>query len=111
VETGGTVIIPGLPEPGNGFDSAAACVELSLTQEVKVTNQINNLMDIAKAENDHLAQHFLQWFVEEQLEEVASMDALLKTIKRAGEGGLLHGEQYLSRNASLGLNVQGEDGA
>jgi ferritin len=111
VETGGTVIIPGLPEPGNGFDSAAACVELSLTQEVKVTNQINNLMDIAKAENDHLAQHFLQWFVEEQLEEVASMDALLKTIKRAGEGGLLHVEQYLSRNASLGLNVQGEDGA
>jgi len=110
VETGGKVIIPGLPEPTNAFDSAAACVELSLTQEVKVTNQINTLMDIAKEENDHLAQHFLQWFVEEQLEEVASMDALLKTIKRAGEGGLLHVEQYLSRNASLGLNEEGEEG-
>ena len=109
VETGGRVVIPALPEPTNAFTSAAETVELSLNQEIKVTNQINKLMDIAKEENDHLAQHFLQWFVDEQLEEVASMDALLKTIKRAGDGGLLHVEQYLSRNAAMGLDEAGEE--
>jgi ferritin len=109
VKAGGKVMVSGLPEPTNSFDSAAETLELSLNQEIKVTNQINNLMDIAKEENDHLAQHFLQWFVEEQLEEVASMDTLLKTIKRAGEGGLLHVEQYLSRNAALSLDEEGEE--
>jgi len=109
VEAGGAVIIPDLPTSKNSFSSAAEAVELALQQEIKVTEQINNLMDIAKSENDHLGQQFLQWFVNEQLEEVSSMDALLKTIKRAGESGLLHVEQYLSRNAQLGLNAATEE--
>jgi ferritin len=41
---------------------------------------------MAKAESDYTADNFLQWFIEEQLEEVASMGQLLRVVQRAGEG-------------------------
>ena len=69
-----------------------------MDQELKVTDQINNLVDIAIKENDHLTRQFLQWFVTEQLEEVSSMSDLLNVIKRAGETNLLLVEDYLIRN-------------
>ena len=39
----------------------------------------------------------LEWFLKEQLEEVSSMDNLLKVVQRAGESNLIHVEDYLSR--------------
>lgn len=91
-------LVPTVPEPQNEFDSAQACVELSLQQELKVTDEINKLVDLASSENDHLTREFLQWFVTEQLEEVASMTDLLNVVKRAGETNLLLVEEYLARN-------------
>ena len=73
-------------------------MQLALNQELKVTEQINNLVDLAIKENDHLTRHFLQWFVSEQLEEVATMTDLLNVIQRAGEANLLLVEDYLARN-------------
>jgi ferritin len=70
-------------------------VKLSLDQELIVTKQINALMDQAIKENDHAAQIMLNWFVTEQIEEVSSMETLLRMVKRAGESGLLFVEQYL----------------
>jgi ferritin len=77
---------------------AEEAVQLALDQELKVTQQINNLVDLAIKENDHLTREFLQWFVAEQLEEVASMTDLLNVVKRAGEDNLLRVEDYLARN-------------
>jgi len=57
-------------------------VKLSLDWEITVTKQINELVDLAGKENDHTSHTFLQWFVNEQLEEVSSMDMLLKMVKR-----------------------------
>ena len=51
---------------------------------------------MAIQENDHIAQQFLRWFADEQLEEVSTMDELLGVIRRAGEQ-LLFVEQYVSR--------------
>jgi ferritin len=110
VETGGKVIIPPTPAVKNDLASAEECLQLSLNWEVEVTRQINHLMDIAREENDYLAQQFLQWFVNEQLEEVSSMDALLKTIRRVGEGGLLWVEEYLTRAAAMGGGEAEGDG-
>ena len=53
------------------------------------------LMDIAVKENDYLAQSFLQWFIDEQLEEVVKMDRLLSVIRQSGEKNLLMVEAYL----------------
>jgi len=52
-------------------------------------------MDLAVSQNDYLAQNFLQWFVDEQLEEVMKMDQLLSVVRRAGERNLLMVEAYL----------------
>jgi bacterioferritin B len=52
-------------------------------------------MDIAATEGDYLAQGFLQWFVDEQLEEVTKMQRLLGVIRMAGERNLLSVEAYL----------------
>ena len=57
--------------------------------------QITALMEIAVKENDYLAQSFLQWFIDEQLEEVVKMDRLLGVIKQSGERNLLMVEAYL----------------
>jgi bacterioferritin B len=102
VETGGTVVIPAIPAVQSGFASAEAAVQLSLEREQTVTAQINALMDRAIAESDHATRTMLEWFVTEQVEEVSSMDTLLRMVRRAGDSGLLFVESYLASGASAG---------
>jgi len=52
-------------------------------------------MEIAVNENDYLGQSFLQWFIDEQLEEVVKMDRLLSVIRQSGEKNLVIVEAYL----------------
>ena len=63
----------------------------ALQWEQEVTKQITALMDLAVKQNDYLAQSFLQWFIDEQLEEVVKMDRLLSVIRQSGEKNLLDG--------------------
>jgi ferritin len=63
---------------------------------VQVTHQINALVELARSENDYITINFLQWFLTEQLEEVSSMDNLLKIVQRAGDD-LLQADEYLAR--------------
>ncbi len=97
VETGGEVAIPATPRVTSGFSSAEEAVQLSLDQEKTVTRQINALMDKAIAESDHAARTMLEWFVTEQVEEVSSMETLLRMVQRAGDSGLLFVESYLAQ--------------
>ncbi len=98
VETGGRVQIPAISAPDHQFASAEAAVQKALDWEVEVTEQINNLMDLAQRQNDHIAQDFLRWFVTEQLEEVSTMSTLLNVVRRAGEN-LLWVEDFLARGS------------
>lgn len=100
LDVGGSVQIPDVPAPKSGFGSAEKAVVLSLESEERVTQQIYELVEIAKEERNHIAQQFLHWFVEEQLEEVGTMTSLLQVVRRAGPEGLLHVEDYLARNKS-----------
>jgi ferritin len=107
LEAGAKPIIPGLPEMRNDFSSASDAVQFALDQEVKVTNQINNLVSIAETENDYASIQFLQWFVTEQVEEVDSMTMLLNTIKHAG-GALLLVEDFVRRKMAAGGEAAAE---
>lgn len=89
--------IPSVPAPRAGFKSAEEAVQQALDWEMTVTKQINGLMDLAIKDNDHISKQFLDWFMEEQLEEVSSMDTLLRMVRRAGEQGLLFVENYLGQ--------------
>jgi ferritin len=101
VEAGGAVAIPAIPPVKSTFASAEEAVQLSLDRELTVTKQINGLMDQAIKANDHTARNMLQWFVAEQLEEVSSMETLLRMVRRAGESGLLFVESYLAQGQPL----------
>jgi len=95
METKGGLVIPAIPAPTPTFASAADAVEAALKWEEEVTRQISSLMDLAVAQNDYIAQSFLQWFIDEQLEEVVKMDRLLTIIRESGEKNLLMVEAYL----------------
>ncbi len=99
LDAGGRVEIPNIDAPKGNFLKAEDAVKLSLDRELEVTRQINGLVAMAKKEEDYTTDNFLQWFVKEQLEEVSSMDQLLKVIQRAGENGLLRVEEYLARHS------------
>ena len=94
-DTKGGLQIPAVPAPKPTFASAEEAVQTALAWENDVTRQITALMEIAVKENDYLAQSFLQWFIDEQLEEVVKMDRMLSIIKQSGEKNLLMVEAYL----------------
>ena len=108
LETGAKPLIPGVPKLRNEFDSAADAVDFALQQEMKVTEQINSLVSLAVVESDHTTNNFLQWFVMEQVEEVATMTQLLQTIEHAGNN-LLFVEDFVRRFAVHG--AAGGEGA
>ena len=62
--------------------TSSAPVELALAQEKRVTEQINGLLRIAREEFDFASEQFMQWFIKEQVEEVATMSDLLAVVKR-----------------------------
>jgi ferritin len=96
LETGGQVRIPAIEAARYEFNDAVDAVQAALDWEMEVTKQINGIMDIAVQEKDYIAQNFLQWFVNEQLEEVSTMNTLLGVTRRAKDN-LLHVEEYLAR--------------
>ena len=98
LDAGGKVEIPAIDAAPMIIDSAEAAAKMALDWELEVTKQINNLMDMAIKESDHIAQELLSWFVNEQLEEVSTMDALLTVIRRSGESQLQFVEEYLVRH-------------
>ncbi|MEM1158860.1 MAG: ferritin [Verrucomicrobiota bacterium] len=91
-----TVSFSAIAEPAGEFSSPIEAIQLAYDQEVKVTDQIKAIYDAAAENNDRVTQNFMQWFLEEQVEEVASMDTLLVIAKRAGDD-LFRLEEYISR--------------
>ncbi|WP_110208777.1 ferritin [Nocardioides daejeonensis] len=82
LDTDMSVEISGVEAPVNTFDSVAAPVELALEQEKRVTDQINGLLRTAREEHDYASEQFMQWFIKEQVEEVATMSDLLTVVQR-----------------------------
>ena len=90
-DKGGRVILKSLSEPKAEFKSVLNLFEDALEHERFITKSINELMDIAIKENDHSVKSFIEWYVDEQVEEEASMSKIISKLKLInGEGlGLL----------------------
>ena len=80
-ERSGKAVIKAIEQVDTEFDGIIDVVEKTLLHEQKVTGLINNLVDIATEERDHATQSFLQWFVDEQVEEEANVQDILDTLK------------------------------
>ena len=92
------VVTPGVEAPQASFTDVVAPVALALEQEKRVTAQIADLVQLARAESDLVGEQFLHWFLQEQREEVSSMSALLNVVERSKDNVMLV-EDYLAREA------------
>lgn len=92
------VTIPGVEAPVSTFADVVAPVALALDQERRVTDQINGLLRTAREEADYASEQFLQWFIKEQVEEVASMSDLLAVVER-NRDDVENIEDYVARES------------
>ena len=100
-ERGGRVILEKINKPQIDFKSALEIFEMAYKHEQFISKSINELMDVAIEENDHATKSFLNWFIDEQVEEEASMDAIVGKLKMLGGNG--HG--LLMIDNELGTRV------
>jgi ferritin len=101
LDTDAPVRIPGVAAPVYEFADVVAPIALALEQEKRVTQQINELAGVARAENDFTSEQFMQWFIKEQVEEVATMSDLLRVAERSRDD--VHDiEDYVAREQAQG---------
>lgn len=86
-DRGGRVIVTGINNPPIDFDSPLDIFEKALEHEKFVSASIDKMMDLAIKENDHPSRVFLQWFVDEQVEEESTMDRIVNRLKLVGGEG------------------------
>ena len=96
LDTDADVVIPAVAAPRSVFADLVAPVELALAQERTVTDQINGLLRIAREEGDFASEQFMQWFIKEQVEEVATMSDLLAVATR-NRDDIEDIEEYVAR--------------
>ncbi|MGL5811532.1 MAG: ferritin [Nocardioides sp.] len=101
LDTDAGVKIPGVAAPEVAFDDVVAPVALALAQEKRVTEQIYELLTIARAESDFASEQFMQWFIKEQVEEVSTMSDLLTVVSR-NQDNVNNIEEYVVREQSGG---------
>lgn len=81
MEVGADIEIPAVGKPQKEFSSVLSAFEQALAWEEEVTDRINKMMDIAVEDKDYAAQGMLQWFVNEQVEEEATMTRFIALVK------------------------------
>ncbi|MBI3215512.1 MAG: ferritin [Mycobacterium sp.] len=100
IDRGVKADIPGTDPVRNDFGSVRDALALALDQERAVTEQITALTAAARDEHDYLGEQFMQWFLKEQVEEVATMTTLLRIAERAGSD-LFHIEDFVAREMKV----------
>ena len=85
IERDGRAVVRTFEEVPAEWNSVLEIFEEAYKHEQKVTSLINNLVNIALEEKDHASYNFLQWFVNEQVEEEASVKAIVQQLRLIGE--------------------------
>ncbi len=88
-ERRGRVLLEPIEGVPTEWESPLAVFEAALAHEQHVTALINGLVKLAREENDYATESFLQWFVDEQVEEEASADAVVQQLRRVGDSASL----------------------
>ncbi len=97
MDVGQQVQVAAIPDTKSVFASVEEGVAAALEQEERVTAQINDLMALAHDEKDYATASFLQWFIDEQVEEIATVSELLQLVRLAGPDRVLMVEERLMR--------------
>lgn len=89
-ERGGKALIPALSKPPKEFKDLTSVFELLLKHEIKVSAEVNAVVDICLKEKDYSTYNFMQWYVAEQIEEEALARMVMDKLKLIGndKGGM-----------------------
>jgi ferritin len=96
-DTGADLRLGEIASPKTSFADHVEPIRLALEHERKVTVAISGLFEIARDTNDYASESFMQWFVDEQVEEEATMEALLQVAERVREYPMMV-EEFLARD-------------
>jgi bacterioferritin B len=103
LDVGAEVHIPDIKSQQTSYEDGVAPVRMALKQEKRVGEEIYALFELAREVKDYRAEQFMQWFVKEQVEEVALMGDLLNVVERSRDN-LLLAEDYIARE-NLGVEA------
>jgi bacterioferritin B len=101
IDADAEVTIPGVAAPQTTFADIVEPVALALEQEKRVSEQINGLTATAREAGDFTSEQFTQWFIKEQVEEVATMSDLLRVVERSKHDPM-EVENYMAREHADG---------
>jgi ferritin len=109
-ERGGRVTLQAIEGPPVKWESPLAVFEAVYAHEQKVTGLINELVDLAIKEKDHATNAFLQWFVNEQVEEESSADEMVQKLKmmEKAPGGMFMLDRELGQRVFTPPATKGE---
>ena len=109
-ERGGRITLKAIDGPPTEWDSPLAVFEAAYEHEQKVTGLINELVNLAMEEKDHATNSFLQWFVNEQVEEEASADNIVQQLQmmKDAPGGMYMLDRELAQRVFTPPAAQGE---
>jgi ferritin len=102
IERNGTVNLKLIAAPAAAWDSPLAAIKAAYEHEQKVSQIYNRFIEKAMAEKDHAAVVFLQWFVNEQVEEEAQTLDIVQKLEMAkgSTGGLLVLDHHLEKRGA-----------
>jgi len=109
-ERGGTVELMALEGPQKAWDSPSVAFEAVLKHERHISQRINQIVDLATAENDHATTVMLHWYVNEQVEEEATADTLfhqVKMVEDSPHGLLMIDRELAGRPAPVAADTEG----
>jgi ferritin len=96
-DTGSELRLGEVAAPKAEFADHIEPIKIALEQEKKVSVAIAGIFEIARETNDYASESFMQWFVDEQVEEESTMDALLQVAERVREYPMMV-EEFLARD-------------
>jgi len=101
-ERGGQAVVPAFKQPGNDYTSVKKMFEEVLKHEQFISASINEIVALCVTEKDFTTQHWIQWFVNEQIEEEANATKILDKLNLIGDGNL-----YLFDRDIMSLRTEG----
>ena len=87
-DMGATATIPAIKAPASSFKSLEGIIKIALKNEQTVTKAIHKMVEITQKEKDHSTYAFLEWFVNEQVQEETKFETLLQKFDLIGRDKL-----------------------
>ncbi|MBW7847884.1 MAG: ferritin [Bacteroidales bacterium] len=109
-DRGGKAVLMALTAPETHFDSLSHVFKQVMEHEQYITASINDLFEVAMNEKDYTTGNFLQWYINEQIEEEKTMSTILDKINLIGNehGGLFHIDKELGLMAAAPVEAKAE---